>query len=210
MMGETQYGLPLIVGNFTGNAARGLKRVRFEKGDDDGYKERWIQRLVSRYPSVLPIEQIEPALTPAIPICMELPLASGFVDNLYATPDGDGAVSARWAHWRPASVRRRAWRGEPSRVPAPGPGPWAAAAKRRRGPWWRAAVAFPLVARAQQPERVPPYEWPRRITSCKSSNSELKHGQDILNMRFKIDVAFREMHAFEIPPTKPIARLEHG
>jgi hypothetical protein len=25
---------------------------------------------------------------------------------------------------------------------------------------------------------------------------ELKHGQDILNMRFKIDVAMREMHAF--------------
>ena len=25
---------------------------------------------------------------------------------------------------------------------------------------------------------------------------QLKHGQDILNMRFKIDVAIREMHAF--------------
>jgi hypothetical protein len=89
MMAETQYGLPLIVGNFTETAARGLKRIRFEKGNTDGYKERWLQKLVSRYPNVLPIEQIEPALTPAIPICMELPLASGFVDNLYATPDGD-------------------------------------------------------------------------------------------------------------------------
>jgi hypothetical protein len=42
-----------------------------------------------RYQNVLPNEQIEPALTPAVPICMELPLESGFVDNLYATPDGD-------------------------------------------------------------------------------------------------------------------------
>ena len=63
-----------------------LKRVRFEKGNDEGYKERWLQKLVSRYPSLLPIEQIEPALMPAISICMELPLASGFADNLYATP----------------------------------------------------------------------------------------------------------------------------
>jgi hypothetical protein len=89
MMGETQYGRPLIVDDFSPSVARGLKRVRFEKGNGEGYKERWLQRLISRYPNVLPIEQIEPALTPVIPVCMELPLASGFVDNLYVTPDGE-------------------------------------------------------------------------------------------------------------------------
>jgi hypothetical protein len=89
-MAETQYGLPLIVTNFAGTTARGLKRIRFEKGNDnDGFRERWLQEIVSRYPNVLPIEQIEPALTPAISICMELPLASGFVDNFYVTPAGD-------------------------------------------------------------------------------------------------------------------------
>jgi hypothetical protein len=90
-MADTQYGKPLIVGNFTDTAARGLTRIRLERGDDHGvnYNEKWLQKLISRHPNVLPIEQIEPALTPAIPICMELPLASGFVDNLYATPDGD-------------------------------------------------------------------------------------------------------------------------
>src|ERR1700733_10688613 len=88
-MTETQYGLPLIVSKFTETAAMGLKRIRFEKGRDDNYNERWLQNLVSRYPNVLPIEQIEPAVTPAVSICMELPLASGFVDNLFATPEGD-------------------------------------------------------------------------------------------------------------------------
>ena len=88
-MEDTQYGLPLIVSNFTETPARSLKRIRLEKGSDDGYSERWLQKLIGRYPNVLPIEQIEPALTPAIPICMELPLASGFVDNLYVTPRGD-------------------------------------------------------------------------------------------------------------------------
>jgi hypothetical protein len=87
-MAETQYGLPLVVGNFAEDSARGLKRIRFEKGADDGYGERWLQKLVSRYPTVLPIDQIEAGLTPAISICMELPVASGFVDNLYVTPDG--------------------------------------------------------------------------------------------------------------------------
>jgi hypothetical protein len=57
-MVETQYGLPLIVGSFADDAARGLKRVRFEKGNDEGYKERWIQKLISLYPNILPIEQI--------------------------------------------------------------------------------------------------------------------------------------------------------
>ena len=65
--------------------------MRFEKGRDADFNERWLQKLVSRYPNVLPIEEIEPALTPLIPICMELPLASGFADNFYATPDGDFA-----------------------------------------------------------------------------------------------------------------------
>jgi hypothetical protein len=90
MMGETQYGLPLVVNDFSGGAAHGLSRVRFVKGNgEEGYNERWLQKLVSRYPNVLPIEQIEAALTPAIPVCMELPIGSGFVDNLYVTPDGD-------------------------------------------------------------------------------------------------------------------------
>jgi hypothetical protein len=44
---------------------------------------------VSRYPSLLPIEQLEPALAPAISVCMKLPLRSGYADNLFLTPNGD-------------------------------------------------------------------------------------------------------------------------
>jgi hypothetical protein len=47
MMGETQYGLCLIVGNLVGYAARELKRGRFEKGTDDSYNERWLQKLAA-------------------------------------------------------------------------------------------------------------------------------------------------------------------
>jgi hypothetical protein len=58
-MADTQYGKPLVVGNFTDTAARGLTRIRFERGADDrvNYNEKWLQKLISRYPNVLPIEQ---------------------------------------------------------------------------------------------------------------------------------------------------------
>jgi len=104
-MGETQYGLPLIVDSLSEGSARGLKRVRFEKGANEGYNERWIQLLVSRHPNLLPVEQIEPALTPVIPVCMELPLSSGFVDNLYVTPDGELIVGETKLYRNPEARR---------------------------------------------------------------------------------------------------------
>jgi hypothetical protein len=88
-MSEAQYGLPMLIGSLSDTVAQGLRRVRLERGDGERFSERWLQLLVSRYPNLLPIDQIEPALTPAISICLELPLPSGFVDNLYVTPTGD-------------------------------------------------------------------------------------------------------------------------
>lgn len=86
-MAVSQYGLPLIASGLGASAlTQSLKRVRFQTGE---YSERWLQELIMRHPSLLPIEQMEPAFAPAIPICMELNVPSGYVDNLYATPTGD-------------------------------------------------------------------------------------------------------------------------
>ncbi len=104
-MSDTQYGLPLLVDSFESNAAQLLTRVRFEKDGGGAYKERWLQELISRYPNLLPIEQIEPALTPAISICMELPLSSGFVDNFYVTPDGDLIIGETKLYRNPEARR---------------------------------------------------------------------------------------------------------
>ena len=35
------------------------------------------------------MDQIEPSLGPLIPVCMELPLRVGSVDNLFVTPEGN-------------------------------------------------------------------------------------------------------------------------
>jgi hypothetical protein len=105
-MTETEYGLTLIVADCKESPARVLKRIPFDKSkDDNGFQERWLQKLVSQYPSVLPIQQIEPALTPAIPVCMELPLKSGCADNLYVTPEG-GLIVVETKLFRNPEARR--------------------------------------------------------------------------------------------------------
>jgi len=53
----------------------------------------------------LPIDQIEPALVPAISICTELSVASGYIDNLYATARGD-IIVAETKLWRNPEARR--------------------------------------------------------------------------------------------------------
>lgn len=69
------------------------------------YNERWLQELVFKHPEAIPMNQIEPGLGNLIPICLELPLRCGFLDNLYATPDGD-LVIVEVKLWRNHEMRR--------------------------------------------------------------------------------------------------------
>ncbi len=48
---------------------------------------------------------IEPALTGPVPICIEMPVPSGFVDNLMITPSG-GLVVVETKLWRNPEARR--------------------------------------------------------------------------------------------------------
>ena len=55
--------------------------MRFRCADADwrrgpglaGYDENWLQRLLFETPEVLPIGEIDPAFTSAVPLCRELP-----------------------------------------------------------------------------------------------------------------------------------------
>lgn len=82
-----------------------LPLVKTKEKSKDGYDERWLQDLIQRNPTLLPVDQIEPALTPLVPICTELPVPSGFVDNLLLTPDG-GIVVIEAKLWRNSEARR--------------------------------------------------------------------------------------------------------
>jgi len=75
-----------------------------EKGASK-YDEAWLQTLIATQPNVLPIEEIEPVLADAIPICTEMPVKSGWVDLLLATPLGD-LVIVECKLWRNPQARR--------------------------------------------------------------------------------------------------------
>ena len=62
--------------------------------------------MVASNPTVLPIAEIEPGFTPAISICTELPLASGFLDNLFVNPLGN-LIGVECKLWRNSEARRK-------------------------------------------------------------------------------------------------------
>jgi len=78
-------GTPVFV---TGEQSNPLQRV-YIGGKDSQQDEAWLQRIIHRHPASLPMYQIEPGLSGLVPVCMELPLASGYLDNLMMTPEGD-------------------------------------------------------------------------------------------------------------------------
>lgn len=64
-----------------------------------------MQDLIHNAPSVLPIAGAEPAFSPLLPVCVELPLTSGYLDNLLVTPNGDLLV-VECKLWRNTEARR--------------------------------------------------------------------------------------------------------
>jgi hypothetical protein len=87
MPGNNSFGRPIFLSKTERKEAHALVRIPLQP--TGAYDEAWLQQLIHQYPNLLPIEEVEPALIPAIPICTELSVPSGFIDNLYATPRGD-------------------------------------------------------------------------------------------------------------------------
>jgi hypothetical protein len=108
MSNDTQYGRTLFIEQFkAGSSAKVLTRIRFSKHAFEAgpYDEAWVQRLIMRQPSLLPVDQIEPAFANLVPICVELPTPSGYLDNLLVTPAGDLAL-VECKLWRNPEARR--------------------------------------------------------------------------------------------------------
>ena len=94
-------GTPIII---AGEVSRVLQRKRIG-GKDGSHDEKWLQTLLHRHPTCIPMDQIEPGLRELVPVCMELPLPSGYVDNLLITPEGD-IVIVEAKLWRNPEARR--------------------------------------------------------------------------------------------------------
>jgi hypothetical protein len=67
--------------------------------------ESWLQKLVHDNPQLLPIDQIEQALGPLVPVAMEVACSHGFIDNLFLTPDGN-IVLLEVKLWKNPEMRR--------------------------------------------------------------------------------------------------------
>lgn len=65
-----------------------LERFVLGTSADDDRRELFIQDLVHNHPEVLPMADIEPAFSPLVSICRELPTSAGYLDNLWLTPNG--------------------------------------------------------------------------------------------------------------------------
>jgi hypothetical protein len=108
-MTSRQFATPLLLsGSGRSDEARPLRRVQIGRssGGDHRFDERWLQELIHHHPELLPIDEIEPALTPLVPVCLELPTPSGPIDNLFVTPGG-GLVLAECKLWRNPEARRQ-------------------------------------------------------------------------------------------------------
>ena len=95
-MTDNAIGTPLLV---TGDSSRKLVRA-------SSLDERWLQELIHQHPSCLPMNQVEPGIGHLIPVCLELPLRVGVVDNLLLTPEGD-LVMVEVKLWRNPEARRK-------------------------------------------------------------------------------------------------------
>ena len=93
---DNATGKPILV---SGNDVIELAPVQ-------GRDELWLQKLIHRHPQCLPMEQIEPGLGQLVPVCLELPLRVGLVDNLMVTPEGN-LVIVEVKLWRNPEARRQ-------------------------------------------------------------------------------------------------------
>lgn len=69
------------------------------------FPEARIQALVHAAPSIIPMHEIEPAYSDMMSLCVELPLSSGLLDNLWITPLG-GVVIGECKLFRNPQARR--------------------------------------------------------------------------------------------------------
>ena len=74
--------------------------------DKPPYNEDWLQNLIHQTPQLVPAGEVEAAFENIIPVVRELPLPSGYLDNLYITPEGY-PVLVEVKLWKNQEARRK-------------------------------------------------------------------------------------------------------
>lgn len=100
---KKQYSTPVFV---SGKKSFHLERISLkQRGTEDNYDEKWIQDLIYEHPNLLPVEELEPAALPLIPVCRELATPSGYIDNIFINDTGVLTI-VECKLWRNPDARR--------------------------------------------------------------------------------------------------------
>lgn len=102
-MERKQHTTPIFIDKH-GNSQT-LKHIPLS-GADSAYNEEFIQSLIFKHPSSLPIDEIDNIYSQPIPVCCELSTPAGPLDVLYVTPQGR-LVIAEAKLWRNPEARRK-------------------------------------------------------------------------------------------------------
>lgn len=81
-MRNSQHCSPVIV---DGETCHVLERIEFK---ERAYSEDWLQGLLFKRPSLIPVNEIEPLFSPLIPLAREMRTDVGPVDVVYINPAG--------------------------------------------------------------------------------------------------------------------------
>lgn len=109
MPNQSPYGDTVFLKDLQANTTpQKLTRVHFIKNRSENaeYDEAWLQNLIMMQPGLLSVGQIEPSFDSMLPVCTELPVQAGFVDNLLITPAGDITL-VECKLWRNPEARRK-------------------------------------------------------------------------------------------------------
>ena len=104
MLPSSRHAVPTLIRD--GETVLPLQRVMLGQDAASGTRrEAFVQDLIHRHPEIIPIAEIEPAFSPLISVCRELPTPAGFLDNLWLTPNG-GIVLGEAKLFRNPEARR--------------------------------------------------------------------------------------------------------
>lgn len=103
-MTASAYASPIVI-TPDGRSVR-LQRISMgSSSGSDRFDENWLQETLFRNPTLLPIDEIDPAYESCIPVCRELSTPAGPLDLLYVTPKGR-LVIVETKLWRNPEARR--------------------------------------------------------------------------------------------------------
>lgn len=110
MTKNNQHTCPLIIDKLSNReSVQLLEKVSLRLPQNENekklYDEDWLQSLIFRYPSILPVEELESAFFPLYPVCRELETPAGFLDNLYISENGSLTL-VECKLWRNPEARR--------------------------------------------------------------------------------------------------------